>query len=212
MLRILLRLGAAALFVAAAGRAVVACSDDRPPAGGVGTTPQPTGEGGTTEGGALVDVNVVDADADAEPTGPCVGDALDAGDAGADADASLVCPEGACKPACERVIANYRGGVAQVAIACIAALPSCTTAAEIVPCVDQGIAAACLEPEAKTFCTPIVSACPDIDAGSISQPFCESFVKGFNATGRAAFNSCIQGSDAGTCADAIHGCADTIRQ
>jgi len=179
------------------------------------------GEGGPRSEGGSFDASTEprdaakdsgrDADAgDASP--PCLDERLDGGP-----EPSTKCPKtGPCAAACERLVPRYKAGVATAAATCIANLRSCTSAAEVLPCVDLALGRACADPTATPYCTPLVTAC-DPNAGGvgsvISQDGCVSFASGMSPSGRAAFASCIQSKIAsGTCAKDVGSCADEIRQ
>jgi hypothetical protein len=177
------------------------------------------GEGGPTSEGSF------DASAEARDAAKDAGRDADAGDASACLDERLdggpepstKCPKtGPCAVACERLVPRYKAGVATAAATCIANLRSCTSAPEVLPCVDLALGRACADPTAAPYCTPLVTAC-DPNAGGvgsiISQSGCESFAIGMSASGRAAFASCIQSKIAsGTCAKDVGSCADEVRQ
>lgn len=175
--------------------------------------------GSPFEGGSFDGATAPDAardsgrDGDAGDAGPaCLDERLDGGP-----EPSTKCPKtGPCAAACERLVPRYKAGVATAAATCIANLRSCTSAAEVLPCVDLALGRACADPTATPYCTPLVTAC-DPNAGGvgsvISQDGCVSFASGMSPSGRAAFASCIQSKIAsGTCAKDVGSCADEIRQ
>ena len=210
------------MFALLADLAPSACSSSQH-AGGL--TNQDGGSQGVDDGGdanALADADAKsdasgdasgDASADA-PAKDCLDDKVSPTDGG---DAGTVCPSsGPCSAACARILDRYKAGVAQAAAACILALPSCGSSAEVVPCVDRALARACPDPTSPSYCAPLVTPC-DSDAGGfgsmISEHGCESFANGLAGTGRQVFAACIRSKiDAGTCATEVGSCADDIRQ
>ncbi|MBX3200955.1 MAG: hypothetical protein KF894_22640 [Labilithrix sp.] len=206
--------GALALAGAAA-----ACSTSHPSGVDYGTSPAPSDSSDASRDAAEADASDAEADDAAAPdatpdAGPCVRDDLAPDDAGAK---EIVCPTtGPCAEACDRVVARYRPGVAQVAARCVAALPSCESPLDVIPCVDQAVASACADPSSTAYCKPLVSAC-DPDAGgpmsAISEQGCVMLANGLSDAGRAAFKSCLDDKIAsGTCAMEVIECADEIRR
>ncbi|MBX3261163.1 MAG: hypothetical protein KIS78_19305 [Labilithrix sp.] len=208
----------AGALLALAG-ATAACSTSKPPGadfGGGGTDTGPPGSGASDD--ASDDAGAEDAGApDAPPDAgdaACLGDDLEPDDAGTKA---IDCPEtGPCSEACARVVSHYRPGVAQYAARCAAALPSCESPFDMIPCVDQAVARACSEPTSSAYCKALVSAC-DPDAGGpmsgISEQGCVMLANGLGAAGRATFKACLDDKIAsGTCAQEVVACADEIRR
>ncbi|MBX3214125.1 MAG: hypothetical protein KF850_18975 [Labilithrix sp.] len=196
-----------------------ACSTSQPSGVDYGGSPTPSGSSDASRDATQADASDAAADdataPDATPdAGPCVRDDLAPDDAGAK---EIVCPTtGPCSEACDRVVAHYRPGVAQVAARCVAALPSCESPLDVIPCVDQAVASACADPSSPTYCKPLVSAC-DPDAGgpmsAISEEGCVMLANGLSDAGRAAFQSCLDDKIAsGTCALEVVECADEIRR
>lgn len=190
--------------------AIVACSDSNPPAATSMTTPE---DAGKSETGTLSDAgadSAVDAsdDADAGPGFECLDDKPAPADAGAnDAD----CTKNGCTSVCNDVTAHFKLGVAQVAMACIAKLPNCTTPSDAIPCLDYAMARACADPVSPGYCTPLAKPC-DPEGNMITESACETFANGMTDAGRATFASCIQSEiEAGTCQDQVGTCADQIR-
>lgn len=201
---------------------MMGCSSDRPPAGGGATntdaavTPdatQPRDAGQDADGSSdAADGQVV--------SGPCLDDnpaPTDGGtDGGADGSAAPVCPPGPCSVICANIVAHYKLGVAQVAVACLLDLPSCAVPTDVFACVDMALGMACADPTSTGYCTPLVKAC-DPNAGgpgaNIDQAGCESFAHGMSSSGRSAFAGCLQSKiDGGTCPAEVVVCADDIRQ
>jgi hypothetical protein len=200
------------------GTILVGCSDSRPPP--ADTTA--TRDGGlqyvdgsavavTTDGAAADPSDAsVDALVDAEPGWKCLGDEL------VDGGNGIVCPStGSCSSACGHIVDRYKAGVAQAALKCILALPSCGAAADVIACVDKALSSACSDTTSAGFCSPLVLACDPAagDNGSaISQEGCELFANGLSGAGRTFFQSCIQDKiTAGTCPTDIVGCANDVR-
>lgn len=186
-------------------------------------------EGGTDTSYSLLDSQPAKLDGaaeatvqvDAGPVAPCLGDTLAPVDGGVDAntpgDGGIDCTTSdACAPLCERVIQNFRVGVAEVAARCIRALPSCAGAIDVIPCVDFALARACPRPTSTAFCAPLVAGCVDStgDApGSFSKFGCETFASGLSTDGRATFSACVTSAiDGGACDIDVVACADNIRQ
>jgi len=148
---------------------------------------------------------------------------VDAADAAStclgDEPGEAVCPQtGPCAELCRRVVASYRSGVARAAAACIGALASCTGSTDVIPCVDQATAHACPTDDALVYCQGFVSRCdPNADdpalGSAISTPGCVAIANGLGAAGRTTFQGCIEDAiQAGTCANDVISCADSIRQ
>jgi hypothetical protein len=128
-----------------------------------------------------------------------------------------VCPTtGDCAGYCADIVEHYKLGLAQVAVTCVLALPSCANPSDVRTCVDDALLASCKDNASPAYCTPLVKTC-DPNAGgpgsNIDEPGCESFANGLSASGRDAFSACIESKvDAGTCASEILACTDQIRQ
>ena len=193
-------------------------SSDKPgytsgiPDGAPGTVPEAAapGDGAVADGDG--DAGPGDATTDPIVNGPCLGDKPAALDGGAsDCSASAT-----CSAICARVLDHYKLGVAQTAIACLVALPSCSTASDVHACVDKALGNACADPAAAGYCTTIVKACdPNAgDAGSnIDQQGCVSIANGLSASGRTTFKDCLQSKiEAGTCPAEVVTCANEVRQ
>ena len=204
---------------------VVACSAAAGPE--AATTVGPPAVGGEGSSAVARDARpndavaeaTVDADADASSE-PCLGDTLAPEDGGGAADGGIDCGMSAtCAPMCERIVSRYRAGVAQEAARCIRALPSCTGALDVIPCVDLALARACASPSALAYCDPLRAACVDGDGDAaageavLSKTGCETFASGLSSVGRTVFAACISSAtpDAGCPAGAVV-CADEIRQ
>jgi hypothetical protein len=191
-------------------------SSDKPGYGSSSSSGSPStpSEGGAQGDGAAADGDGGPGDATTDPivNGPCLDDKPAPLDGGApDCGASATC--GAI---CARVSDHYKLGVAQTAIACLVALPSCSTASDVRSCVDKALGNACTDSTSAAYCTSIVKAC-DPNAGgfgsNISQQGCLSLANGFSASGRSTFKGCLQGKiEAGTCPAEVVTCADDIRQ
>lgn len=207
-----------AVTLAAFAMTGAACSSEQPSVsaslgGDGGASSHEAASGGelSTGSDAGIDADGASDDGGAVDGGTCLGDSPPGdGDAG-------TCPaSGPCSEPCGHILTNYKGGVARAALECIAALPSCENAADVVPCVDLALARACLDPTASAYCMPLVTACdPNAgDAGSmISQSGCELFANGLSSAGRSAFRACIDGKIAqSTCPTEVGLCADEIRQ
>ena len=197
---------------------VVGCTASPPSAPELGGGPAPLADASASgfveaaaDGGKDAET---DTDADVADATSCLGEDLVPGEP---ADGGIVCPSsGPCSTACSRLAAHYKAGVAQAAASCIMALPSCTDALDVVPCVDKALADACSDPTSPNYCAPLVTAC-DPDAGGfgsiITQEGCESFANGLSDAGRAVFAACIQDKiSSGTCAVEVGSCGDEIRQ
>ena len=195
--------------------ALFGCSSRDPPqfssssAGGLpGTEAGPTGDGAAADG----DAGPGDATTDPIVNGPC----LDDKPAPLDASALDCTASATCSAACARVLDRYKLGVAQTAIACLLALPSCSTATAVRACVDTALGNACPDGTSAGYCTPIVKAC-DPNAGgvgsNIDQQGCVSVANGLSSAGRSTFTGCLQSKiEAGTCPTEVVTCADEIRQ
>lgn len=214
-------LGAAVLLMDVAVSLAACSSRQPPPAASEAQDAGSPRSDGAADASALDDANAADAEADAEadaaadgPANDCLGDTLTPVDGG---DASIVCPSsGACSAACGRIVDRYKAGVAQAAVDCILALPSCTSSADVAPCVDSALTRACLDPTSPGYCAPLVTPC-DSDAGQvgsmITEHRCEWFANGLADAGRTALATCIHDKiTAGTCAAEVGACADEIRQ
>lgn len=213
-------------IVGGSAESVVACSSERPEASG-GTTRGP--DGSTGDGAVLADSGSDgDGGADAAGDGPrfsddgaCLDDkpapTIDGGFKGGDEAGVPVCPTtGTCASYCDDVVAHYKLGVAQVAVTCILALPSCSNLLDVNLCVDTALGESCKDTTSSGYCTPLVKAC-DPNAGGagslIDELGCESFANGLSASGRSAFSTCIQSKiEAGTCPNDVRLCTDQIRQ
>jgi hypothetical protein len=138
------------------------------------------------------------------PTGeggdPDAGD--DAGDGGT-ADAGPNSPT--CRYECNQASENLKKGVANAVNDCLNKDKDEATCIERTKaCVAEGLAKACDDATAKTYCTSLVAQCKGDageddagdDAGSSTQtPFtqqaCEALVKALSAKGRENFTSCV---------------------
>ena len=193
---------------------MMGCSSDKPAATTNATDGSSAGDAVPSNDAALVDGDAAgDAAVDQLVNGPCWDDKP----APIDASATPGCPSSAtCSAICEHVVDHYKLGVAQVAIACLVALPSCSTQSDVYACVDKALGNACADPAAPAYCTSIVKAC-DPNAGglgsSIDQQGCVTFANGFSAAGRSTFAGCLQSKiEAGTCPTEVVTCADEIRR
>ncbi len=196
---------------------LLACSDARPPIHEIGSSDggvRPPDVDGSVYRDGAVDGDA-GADADAEPfSQPCLDDtpayAFDAGSAAPN------CPAGSCATHCANIIANYKLGLAQVAVACLRELPDCSEVTAVRACVDSAMAAACVDSTSAAFCGPLVTAC-DPNAGGagsqIDEVGCRTLVHGMSAGGRSVFGACIEAKiNAGTCAAEVSECGDAIRE
>lgn len=210
---------------------LVACSDELPPGAGSssGDSPidasrpeaAPTNEGGSfggdaSDGGTVPDDGGGGTDTGAVDTGPpftCIDDRPLVVDGGT---APSSCPGSAsCSGYCDRIRMNYKLGVAQDAIQCLVALPSCANQAQVLGCVDRAVDKACTDGTTKGYCTPLVTAC-DPNAGqpgsNIDQAGCEALAKGLGDAGRGTFATCVDGkTDAGTCPNEVGVCSEAVR-
>jgi hypothetical protein len=162
--------------------------------------------------------------------GICLGDAVDAGDAG---DASAIeCSDGGvaangCGLVCDNVTTRFKAAIAGDILDCVAKLPTCEGADDaIADCIGKSLAKACPDSTASSFCTPLVGTCtpdggPDGgdagDAGADSgvpvfnQSSCEALAKGLSGDGRAAFTTCITEGVAGNCTADPGYCVDSFK-
>lgn len=218
-----------ALFVAGSVLTILACSsDDRPPGVGTSASSSSSGSqsstsgssssssGGAGDGGSSSSSSSaggpVDSGADTGPTFQCAGDTPKTADGGAPLPTS--CLGTPCADACTKAAQNYRVGVAQAAVACLSKLATCS-GASVLNCNVAAMDATCSDPTAKTFCTPLVSAC-DPSAGQpgsiITQEDCERFASALGAAGRATFRTCLETkTSAGTCALEADLCFATVQ-
>lgn len=201
---------------------VAACSSaDRPPATGAASSSGVSSSGGSsgdaatsTDGGAdAAPLDAGDASTDAGII-PCYGDTPLTGDGGA---LPLECTSSSsCAAHCLSIKDHYRVAVAQVAIACIRKLPSCTDLNDVRACVDQGLGNACAQTTSAGYCKPLVTACDPMAGGAgsnIDEAGCERFAHALSAAGRDAFSTCLQSKiTAGTCAVEVITCANQIRE
>lgn len=201
---------------------LAACSDSRPapPAGTTGTAP-PVPTGTTSPDGGPSPLG--DAQADAPSDGEvfrCLGEApltLDGGDGGDGGAAPTACPSSpTCSAHCADIATNYKLGIAQFAIQCVQALPSCTDPVGVRNCVDLAMGAACVDSTSTAYCQPLVAACDPMAGGSgsnIDQAGCERFGHALAPAGRAAFSACLTSKiEAGTCPVEVIDCANEIRE
>lgn len=186
------------------------------------STPAVVGE--TVLDGSTTTSTHVEAGADASASD--ASDAFDAADAADAASTCLgdepgeaVCPQtGPCAELCQNVLANYRSGVGRAAAACITALASCTGSTDVIPCVDEATARACPTEGALAYCQGFVARCdPNADdpalGSAISTSGCVAIANGLGTAGRTTFQGCIEDAiQAGTCANDVISCADSIRQ
>ncbi len=214
-----------------AAESVVACSSSDRPAASGGTSGGIGGgvDASTTDGAGLGDSSgdrdiSVDA-ADDRPQfsddGACLNDkpapTIDGGFKGGDEAGVPICPTtGTCATYCDDIVAHYKLGIAQVAVTCILALPSCSNVLDVNLCVDNALGESCKDMTSPGYCTPLVKPC-DPNAGGagslIDEPGCEVFANGLNASGRNTLSTCIQSKiDAGTCPNDVRLCTDQIRQ
>lgn len=128
-------------------------------------------------------------------TGPDAA-AADGGDAGPVCLSALLC---------DGVLADLKPKVAQTAIACVVALPTCESGAGIDTCIATALAGACPDATGKASCDQIAAVCGDAgaDAG-VSQADCVKYTAGLTAAGRTKFVACMTESacfvtDALTC-------------
>lgn len=203
--------------------AMIGCSSDKPPAGsgttGTDAALNPNDANTSRDGGRDADGSSDATDEQFVFTG-CLDDkpAPDGGtEAGVDASAPPVCPSsGDCSAICGHIVDHYKLGVAQVAVACLLKLPSCSVMTDVFVCVDSATGIACKDPTSKGYCTPLITAC-DPNAGgpgsNIDQVGCELVANGLSPSGRSALASCFQSkTDAGTCPADVLVCTDDIRQ
>ncbi|HVJ89501.1 MAG TPA: hypothetical protein VM580_06825 [Labilithrix sp.] len=204
---VLVLLGAIATAVGTV--AGVACSS-APPVSGAGTSPPANNSMNTTvdvDGGA----NDASLEADTGTPEVCLGEVVPA-DAG-----TVSCPDaGECAAACNRIVANYRAGVAHAAVECIVALSVCESADNVIPCVDTAMSLSCPDPTSEPYCSDFVLEC-DPDAGgmgaAISPKGCERFANALSDAGKTEFRACVEEKIlAGTCKKDVAMCADAIRQ
>jgi len=164
------------------------------------TTPTPGVDGSTADTGTDAYV------ADGGDGGACLDDTGGA--------ASCTGISTSCAAACEPYLANYKSGVARDIISCLNSLPTCEgTGAEtqIANCVQLALAKTCDDPSATTFCTPMAESC-GADGGTtgLELTACVGVAKGLNATGRAAFTTCVTEGTAGYCATAPSVCVGSV--
>lgn len=165
-----------------------------------GTTPTPA-----------VDGSVADTGTDAYTTDGGDGAAcLD--DTGGAASCSGISTS--CAAACEPYLANYKSGVARDIISCLNSLPTCEgTQAEvqIANCVKLALAKTCDDASATAFCAPMAESC-GADGGTVGleQAECVGVAKGLNATGRAAFTTCVTEGTPGYCRTAPSLCVGSV--
>ena len=204
-----------ALTIACANVLVFGCSSsDKPPYASVSGEASPSSEAAPPTDGPLADRDASPGDATDElpVNGPCLDDKPAPLDGGApDCGASAT-----CGGFCTRILDHYKLGVAQTAIACLVALPSCSSRNDVTTCVDKALSNVCADPTADGYCTMIVKKC-DPDAGgagsNIDQQGCVAFANGFTASGRSAFQGCLESKiEAGTCPAEVVTCANEIRQ
>ncbi len=203
-----------ALTIACAAALMFGCSSsDKPPYASTRGDGSPSEASPATDG-ALADRDAGPGDATDEPfvNGPCLDDKPAPLDGGApDCGASATCGS-----FCTRILDHYKLGVAQTAIACLVALPSCSNTNDVRTCVDVALGNVCADPTADGYCTAIVKKC-DPNAGgagsNIDQQGCVGFANGLTASGRSTFQGCLQSKiEAGTCPAEVVTCADEIRQ
>ena len=106
---------------------------------------------------------------------------------------------------CDGVLVDLKPKVAQTAIACVVALPTCESGAGIDTCIATALAGACPDATSKASCDQIAATCGDAgaDAG-VSQADCLKYTAGLTAAGRTNFVACMTESacfvtDALTC-------------
>ncbi len=210
------------VLVGLVGVVFAACSSaDRPPATGAASSSGTNSSGGSsgdaaTPSDAASDAASVDAGDAATDAGviPCYGDTPLTGDGGA---LPLECTSSSsCAAHCLAVRDHYRVAVAQVAIACIRKLSSCSDPNDVRACVDQGIGNACSQATSAGYCKPLVTACDPAAGGAgsnIDEAGCERFAHALSTGGRDAFTTCLQSKiEAGTCPVEVITCANQIRE
>jgi hypothetical protein len=149
------------------------------------TTHDGSGEASTNDGGN----EATTCDDSVGSAGACA-DYADGGTGPADAgDGGSVCLSSAF---CDSTLANLKPKVAQAAIACVVALPTCESGAGIDTCVETALAGACADTTGKAACDQIASVCGDAgaDAG-VSPADCQKYTAGLTAAGRTAFVACM---------------------
>jgi hypothetical protein len=179
----------------------------------------------TTDGGATQPTGDSGPDSTTEDGGACLGDSVvEGGDA-----ASYDCSQSTCATDCTNVQGAYRAGIAQDAVQCILALPTCESGgAEARKCAEDALAKACDDAAATSLCTKLVADCTapsdagydadasTADAGSgaaFDQASCVALVRALSDEARTTFTSCVtEGAGAGngfcktdpvTCLDAL---------
>ena len=217
-----MRVKRAALISAVLGittQCVVACSADKPQ----GAVSSSSGVPSSSSGGPTLDAASSDADADAGvlPDADATADAplgnTCLGDDPVQAGGFPTCPDsGDCAPYCNDIVAHYRLGLAQVAVACLSKLSSCADTVDVNLCVDKALDRACKDTSSVGYCSPLVTPC-DPNAGGpsslIDELGCETFGNGLSPSGRDVLATCIQAKiSAGTCPSDVRLCTDAIRQ
>jgi len=205
----------ALLTLACANALIYGCSSsDKPPYASTTGDGAGNGEASPRADGPLADQDAGANDATDAPfvNGPCLDDKPAPLDGGApDCGASATCGS-----FCTRILDHYKLGVAQTAISCFLALPSCGNANDVRTCVDKALGNVCADPTADGYCTGIVKKC-DPNAGgagsNIDQKGCVDIANGLTGSGRTTFLGCLQSKiEAGTCPAEVVTCADEIRQ
>ena len=215
-------------IVGGLAESAIACSSERPAAStsGTGGTTGAADGSPTTDGNALADSDNPDS-ADSANDGPrfsddgaCLDDkpapTIDGGFKGGNEAGVPVCPTtGTCVTHCDNVVANYKLGIAQVAVTCLLALPSCSNVLDVNLCVDNALGQSCKDTTSSAYCAPLVQAC-DPNAGGpgslIDEQGCASIANGLSASGRSTLSTCIRSKiDGGTCPNDVQLCTDQIR-
>ncbi len=200
----------------ACGVIAVGCSDSHPPGAsdGNGGTHFETVDGGERDGATTSDAATDGGDAASDTGFPCLDDTSVTIDGGA---GTTDCPKiPSCSAYCARIATRYKRGVAQTAVDCITKLGTCADPYEPRNCVDLALGRACGDATAKTYCTPLVTAC-DPNAGgagsNITESDCEVLASAMTSTGRMDLASCLQGQiTAGTCPNGAVMCTTSIRE
>lgn len=162
---------------------------------------------GTDGGGPAEDPPAQDAAVDTTDASATDGGGTDGGSClgGGTADAGAVDCSGlatnGCDLTCERWAPTFKPAIAKAMADCLLKLPSCEGGTDAVTaCADAALAKACDDPTAKSYCTPIATACSGSDSGDhVTQAGCEALAKGLSEEGRTTFLSCVTEGTPGYC-------------
>lgn len=188
------------------------------------TTTSATTDGGTTR----ATDSGTDSTTEGGDGGACLGDTVtEGGDAG-----PLDCSKSTCPTDCTNVQNAYKPGVAQAAVQCILALPTCESgSAALTSCATDALDNACDDATADALCTKLVAGCTSgggdagdaggdastSDAGTSSTMFdqksCVNLVRSLASDARTNFVTCVTegaGADSGVCKTDPGTCIDSF--